>query len=128
MKALKSIIKKTLILLFKRRDVTELYPDSVNKPILPKRSRGFISVDTYQCTLCGLCVKTCPSKSIGVNKDSLSLKINYATCMSCGYCTISCPERAIIFSKEFEGATNNSDYFIHEFNIINVKNLEGKKQ
>jgi formate hydrogenlyase subunit 6/NADH:ubiquinone oxidoreductase subunit I len=117
-------IKKMLTLLFTRQDITELYPDPIAKPILPKRAKGFLSVDTYKCDLCADCVKICPSNSIGINKNSLSLRINYATCLSCGYCTRTCPENAILFSKEFEGATKNSDFFIHEFNIINVRNIK----
>ena len=113
-----------LLLLFTRQDITELYPDPIAKPILPKRTKGFLALDTYKCNLCGECIKICPSNSIGINKNSLSLKLNYATCLYCGYCTRTCPENAIMFSKEIEGATKNSDYFIHEFNIINVRNIK----
>jgi formate hydrogenlyase subunit 6/NADH:ubiquinone oxidoreductase subunit I len=110
--------------LFTRQDITELYPDPIAKPILPKRARGFLSLDTYKCNLCGECIKICPSGSININKNNLSLKLNYSMCMYCGYCTRTCPENAIMFSKEFEGATKNSDYFVHEFNIINVRNIK----
>jgi len=114
---------KMLGLLFLKQDITEMYPDPVAKPLLPKRARGFLSLDTYKCTLCGDCVKICPSNTISINKNNLSLKINYINCMSCTYCSNTCPEDALIFSKEFEGATNDHELFIHEFNIINVRNI-----
>ncbi|MFH1223933.1 MAG: 4Fe-4S binding protein [Pseudomonadota bacterium] len=114
---------RTLCLLFSRKDVTEMYPDPVAKPMLPKRARGFLSLDTYKCTLCGKCVKICPSSAININRNNLSLKVNYINCMFCGYCVNACPYGALVFSKEFEGATMNSEAFIHEFNIINVDNI-----
>jgi len=120
---LKTMIS-TLRLLFSRQDVTEMYPDPVAKPLLPKRARGILSLDTYKCTLCGKCVKMCPSNTISINKNNLSLKINYTYCMSCTYCSNACPEDALVFSKEFESATNDQELFIHEFNIINVRNIK----
>lgn len=110
-------------LLLSRQDVTEMYPDPIAKPLLPKKARGFLSLDTYKCNLCGKCVRICPSGTISINRDNLALKINYANCMFCTYCSKACPEDALVFSKEFEGATNDQELFIHEFNIINVRNI-----
>ena len=105
-------------------DVTEMYPDPVAKPLLPKRARGFLSVDTYKCNLCSDCKGVCPSKAIEVDRDNLSLNIDYTLCMSCGYCCVVCPEIALSFSKEFEGATKDRDLFQHGFSIINIKNIK----
>ena len=110
--------------MLKRQDVTQMYPDKVPKPILPKRTRGFISVNTYKCVLCDVCSNVCPSQSIKIDKNNLAIKVNYARCMSCGYCVNACPESAILFSKEFEGASRQEDNFIYPFNIINVDNIK----
>ena len=99
-------------------DVTEMYPDPVAKPLLPKRARGFLSVDTYKCNLCSDCKHICPSKAIEIDRDNISLNIDYTLCLYCG------PETALSFSKEFEGATKNRDFFQHGFSIINIKNIK----
>lgn len=117
-------IRGVIYLLLSGHDVTEMYPDPVAKPLLPKRSRGFLSVDTYKCNLCSECKKICPSKAIEVDMDNISLNIDYAKCMYCGYCSVICPEIALSFSKEFEGATKNKDLFQHSFSIINIKNIK----
>lgn len=118
------MIRKILSLLLRRQDVTEMYPNEVSKPLLSKRSKGFLSVDTYKCILCEKCSKACPSKSIVIDKHNLAIKINYSTCMSCGYCSNICPKSAMIFSKEFEGASKRQDVFIYTFNIINIDNIK----
>lgn len=118
------MIKEIISLLWNRKDVTEMYPKEVTKPLLPKRTKGFVSVDTYQCTLCGLCSKSCPSQSIKLDKNNLAIKVNYARCMSCGYCVNVCPESAMLFSKEFEGAANQENSFIYSFHIINVVKIK----
>lgn len=123
-----SMLKEIFSLIIKRQDVTEMYPDEVVKPLLTKRARGFVSVDTYKCTLCGLCSETCPSRSIKIDKHNLAIKINYITCLFCGYCVNKCPEHAIVFSKEFEGASKKQDVFTYTFNIINISNIKRGKE
>jgi formate hydrogenlyase subunit 6/NADH:ubiquinone oxidoreductase subunit I len=115
-----NMIKEIISLLLSRKDVTEMYPKEVSKPLLPKRTKGFVSVDTYKCTLCGVCSRCCPSQSIKLDKNNLAIKVNYARCMSCGHCVKACPEFAMVFSKEFEGAANQENVFIYSFHIINI--------
>ncbi len=122
------MIGNIISLLLRRQDVTEMYPNEVSKPLLSKRSKGFLSVDTYKCILCGKCSETCPTRSIKIDKHNLAIKINYATCMSCGYCVDICPESAMVFSKEFEGASKRQDVFTYTFNIINVANIKKEPQ
>lgn len=105
-----------------------MYPDPVVKPLLPKRARGFLSVDTYRCNLCGECKTACPAKAIEVDMENLALNLDYTLCMYCSYCITACPEEALSFSKEFEGATNNKDVFQHSFSIINIRNIKKDKE
>ncbi len=118
------MIKELILLLLNRKDVTEMYPNEVVRPLLAKRTKGFVAVDTYKCILCGACSKTCPSQSIKIDKNNLAIKINYAKCMSCGYCINNCPQSAMLFSKEFEGASNQETAFTYTFNIINIDNIK----
>lgn len=117
-------IQGLLYLLISGHDVTEMYPDPVVKPLLPKRSRGFLSVDTYKCNLCGECKKVCPSKALELDTENLSLNVDYTLCMYCGYCSAICPQQALSFSKEFEGATKNKDLFQYKFSVIDIKNIK----
>jgi formate hydrogenlyase subunit 6/NADH:ubiquinone oxidoreductase subunit I len=127
-KAVMRTIRGVAYLLVSGHDITEMYPDPVTKPLLPKRARGFLAVDTYKCNLCGACKKICPSKSIELDLNNLALNIDYTRCMYCGYCSVVCPESALSFSKEFEGATNNKDIFQHGFSIINIKDIKKEKE
>lgn len=72
------MIKQLLSLILKRQDVTEMYPNEVSKPLLFKRSKGFISVNTYKCSLCSICAKECPSGAISIDYNNLALKVDYA--------------------------------------------------
>lgn len=123
--ALLKTIKNTIILLLSRREVTERYPDPVAKRILPKRSRGFLGIDVFQCALCGVCKDICPTEAIYINPNRKALMIDYAKCFFCGLCVEHCPEYALIFSKDFEGATNKKTAFLYEFIIR--RNLNKKK-
>jgi formate hydrogenlyase subunit 6/NADH:ubiquinone oxidoreductase subunit I len=118
-------IKNTLILLLSRREVTERYPDPIAKRILPKRSRGFLGIDVFQCTLCELCKDICPTGAIYINPNRKAFMIDYAKCLFCGLCVEHCPEYALIFSKDFEGATSKKTAFLYEFIIR--KNVVRKK-
>lgn len=53
-----------------------------------------INLEREQCTGCGACNNTCPTGSIGMNKDNegfLYPIINNEKCTECGLCEKSCP-------------------------------------
>jgi len=57
-------------------------------------------VDTDKCIGCKLCVETCPSKAISVEKTAM---VDEASCKGCGTCAAACPVDAIdmrLFSDE----------------------------
>ena len=61
-------IKRSMALFFANKEVTERYPDPIAKRILPRRSKGFLVLDIYKCTLCSDCEHICPSKSISLDE------------------------------------------------------------
>lgn len=111
-----------------RKDITILYPYPAVRPILPKRAKGFLSVDTYKCNLCGKCKKVCPSGAIDIDEDNISINVNYLLCVYCSYCVITCPQKALLFSDEFEGATKNKKIFNYKFNIIDIAKTVKEKE
>ncbi|MBM3497176.1 MAG: 4Fe-4S dicluster domain-containing protein [Armatimonadetes bacterium] len=52
-----------------------------------------LSVDAERCTLCGLCIETCPSDMIRRRDDRI--RIGRIACLECGHCLIVCPTDAI---------------------------------
>jgi coenzyme F420-reducing hydrogenase delta subunit/Pyruvate/2-oxoacid:ferredoxin oxidoreductase delta subunit len=50
-------------------------------------------VDEGQCSLCRMCVGTCPYGAITVQEEKI--KVNEELCMGCGICAITCPSYAI---------------------------------
>lgn len=50
-------------------------------------------IDPSQCTNCGACWQSCPTKAITVCEDTVfySLKIDQAKCVDCGLCSKVCP-------------------------------------
>ncbi|MBN1114346.1 MAG: 4Fe-4S binding protein [Oligoflexia bacterium] len=116
--ALFRTIKRAVQLILSNREVTERYPDPIARPILPKRTRGFIAIDVQKCSLCGICERDCPSGAISISENESLLTLDYSKCFFCGYCVEACPEKAMVFSKEFEGASNNKETFKYKFHIF----------
>ena len=101
-----------------RRSVTQQYPDV--KPELPPRSRGVIALLEENCTVCMLCVRSCPDWCIYIegHKEKAPPRreggkprtvsaldrfdIDYGLCMYCGICVEVCPFDAIFWSPEYE--------------------------
>jgi len=50
-------------------------------------------VDEDQCSLCRMCVGTCPYGAITLVEEKI--KVNEELCMGCGICAITCPSYAI---------------------------------
>ncbi|MGE5532524.1 MAG: nitroreductase family protein [Bacteroidota bacterium] len=51
------------------------------------------SVDESKCTLCGACLKTCPTDMVREKRGSI--KISYVACIGCGHCQAICPSGAV---------------------------------
>jgi len=64
-----------------------------------------VKADENLCTLCGACVKACPTHSLTLTRDgSYRLLFNHSRCIGCNACVKICPEKALTIEK----ATNPS--------------------
>jgi ferredoxin len=63
--------------------------------IFGRRFLGKMHVADYDCTSCGLCVRTCPVGSIVLGKRKKSIPFWRFNCESCNRCINICPENAI---------------------------------
>lgn len=57
-----------------------------------------LSVDPERCTLCGQCVRECPTHSISEKNAAFTF---HATCTACMRCYNFCPTQAIIIDGKF---------------------------
>jgi len=111
------------------RSVTQQYPKE--KPVLPPRTRGVISLKAENCTVCWKCSRECPDWCIYIESHKEThepasggrarsakvldrFAIDYALCMYCGICVEVCPFDALFWSPEFEYATYGIHDLVHE--------------
>ena len=98
--------------------VTVQYPHESEAPA--PRARGVIALKEENCTVCMLCVRSCPDWCIyieghktkapprrpGGKERTVSaldrFDIDYALCMYCGICVEVCPFDALFWSPEYE--------------------------
>ena len=109
--------------------VTQQYPHE--KPDLPPRTRGVISLKAENCTVCWKCSRECPDWCIYIESHKEThepasggrarsakvldrFAIDYALCMYCGICVEVCPFDALFWSPEFEYATYGIQELTHE--------------
>lgn len=60
------------------------------------------------CSLCGMCVESCPQKCISLREDKLYLQRNL--CIQCGHCSEICPTGAL----EIKGHEKSIDEIVSE--------------
>ena len=62
---------------------------------------GKLTLDSSQCTGCGLCAADCPTEALTVlpGSDSYSLTLRQESCVGCGLCIKVCPERCLKLEK-----------------------------
>lgn len=74
-------------------------PVTVNYPkepaVYPERSRGHIEIDMDSCILCGLCMRSCPSGALAVDRAAGTWSIDRFDCIQCGYCAQKCPKQCL---------------------------------
>jgi nitroreductase/NAD-dependent dihydropyrimidine dehydrogenase PreA subunit len=51
------------------------------------------TVDESKCTLCGACLKTCPTDMVREKRGAI--KISFVACIGCGHCLAICPNGAV---------------------------------
>lgn len=69
-----------------------------------------MKVDSTKCIGCGLCVESCGTRVLKMNKDTRLPYLAYAYCSNCGHCLAICPKNAITLEKfpNFEAIPVNS--------------------
>lgn len=74
-------------------------PVTVNYPkepaVYPERSRGHIEIDMDSCILCGLCMRSCHSGALAVDRAAGTWSIDRFDCIQCGYCAQKCPKQCL---------------------------------
>jgi len=67
---------------------------------------------TEDCTLCGVCVRKCPTKAFNFSiKDSkLMINFNPSKCVGCNACVSLCEEDAIIVTREYDYSSLHEGY------------------
>ena len=59
---------------------------------------GKVSVDQERCTLCGVCVKTCPVEVLRIEGELVLQTEAGFGCVACGHCMMVCPEACLTVS------------------------------
>ncbi len=82
------------------KPVTKNYP--AEPAVYPERSRGHVEIDLDTCIMCGLCMRSCPSGSIKVDRPNATWTINRFDCVQCGYCTTVCPKKSLSINPGYQ--------------------------
>lgn len=93
---------------FFEKKITQQYPEE--RPVLPDRFKGSLTLKVPKCIACGLCSNACPNHVIKVesekdenNKKKLTgYKVMLERCLFCGFCVEACPTKALLWTKDFE--------------------------
>ncbi len=98
----------------------------------PVRARGVIALREDNCTVCMLCVRSCPDWCIYIegHKEKAPPRraggkprtvaaldrfdIDYALCMYCGICVEVCPFDALFWSPEYEYSETRIADLLHD--------------
>ena len=75
------------------KPATNNYPEEPRK--YPERTRGHVEINMPDCILCGLCMRSCPTKSIKVDRVTGTWTIDRFDCVQCGYCVSKCPKKCL---------------------------------
>ena len=64
---------------------------------------GSLEVDESLCTLCGVCVRTCPTNALAlVEEERARLVLKVDECIGCKECERECPEKAVEVKWAYE--------------------------
>ena len=86
---------------FMRNVIKNLFskPATTKYPFEPARfpegMRGHVSIRIEDCISCGLCVRSCPSGALTVDRKAGTWTINRFDCVQCGNCVNLCPKKCL---------------------------------
>ena len=66
-------------------------------------------VDVFKCNGCGICVKRCPPKIMGMINDKAALLVQL--CEECGICAEVCPIDAVQFELPHAGIVETHEAY-----------------
>ncbi|MHC5039926.1 MAG: ATP-binding protein [Planctomycetota bacterium] len=66
-------------------------------------------VDVFKCNGCGVCVKRCPPKIMGMIQNKAAILVQL--CEECGICAEMCPIDAIHFELESYATVGAADAY-----------------
>lgn len=89
------------------KPVTRQYPDV---PIqYPDSSRGHIEIAIDKCISCGMCVRSCPTGTLSVDRMKGTWTINRFDCVQCGYCVLKCPTKCLSIVPGYQEPERTKD-------------------
>lgn len=66
-------------------------------------------IDVQKCNGCGVCVKRCPPKIMGLIKNKAAILVQL--CEECGICSEVCPTNAVFFSVPYAGIVEKHEAY-----------------
>ena len=82
-----------------RRPATTQYP--FEPADYPERMRGHVRIEIGDCISCGLCMRSCPSGAIVVDRKAGIWTIDRFDCVQCGSCVTACPKKCLFMEKGY---------------------------
>ncbi len=67
----------------------------------PERMRGHVRIEINDCISCGLCMRSCPSDAIAVDRKAGTWTIERFDCVQCGSCVSVCPKKCLFMEKGY---------------------------
>jgi ferredoxin len=70
-------------------------PDHIEFALPSRAPLGTVEVNQHRCTLCGACIRICPSRALTYPGALNRLAFTESLCVQCGLCVQVCPEKAM---------------------------------
>jgi len=94
------------------KPVTKNYP--AEPAVYPERNRGHIDIRIDECISCGMCVRSCPTGTLSVDKKAGTWTINRFDCIACGYCVEKCPKKCLMMIPGYQEPMNTKPEAVYQ--------------